>query len=127
MSRAIVAAFGVSRLAFGASLLVEPERLGALLLGKKARNPAVRVSLRGYGTRDVVVGGGMLLAAVTGGSGRGWIAAAVASDALDAALQLAEWDDLPAGRREAGLAAAVGAGLFGAALLAAGDRADAAD
>ena len=95
MRREEAIVYGAGRLAFGVGLLVAPVRLGSLLVGDEAGNPTVRVGLRSYGTRDAVLGLCTLRAAFGGEDVRAWIAAGVAADVLDTALQLAEWDDLP--------------------------------
>ena len=78
----------------------------------------VRIALRLYGTRDVVLGLGTLRAGTTGEDIRGWLAAGVASDVLDTAIQLLEWDDIPQDKRLPGVLAAVGGAIAGIALLA---------
>ena len=112
------AVYGLGRLAFGAGVLGAPERLGNLLMGKGARNPTVRTTLRFYGTRDVVLGLGTLRAAAAGNDVRSWLAAGVASDLLDTVIQLIEWDEIPPDKRVPGTLAAVGGATAGLALLA---------
>ena len=110
--------YGLGRLAFGAGVIGAPQRLGDLLMGKGARNPTVRTTLRFYGTRDVVLGLGTIRAASAGNDVGGWLAAGVASDLLDTVIQLVEWDQIPADKRVPGIAAAVGGAMAGFALLA---------
>ena len=118
MQRASEALYGIGRLAFGAALIVAPEGLGRLLAGDEAREPGVRMGLRSYGTRDVVLGLGTLQALAADRDVVPWLAAGVAADLLDTAVQITEWSDLPADRRAGGVAAALGAAGVGAALLA---------
>jgi hypothetical protein len=73
---------------------------------------------RFYGTRDVVLGLGMIRAASKEDEVRGWLAAAIASDVLDAAVMLMEWNEIPRPKRLPGLVTALGAAGVGAALLA---------
>ena len=114
--------YGLGRLAFGAGLLAAPVPVGRLLIGDEAEEPAVRVALRTYGTRDTVLGLGTLRAAASGGEVAPWIAAGITADVLDTAVQLVEWNDLPPGKRVGGVAAAAAAAAAGAAVLA-GNRA----
>jgi hypothetical protein len=118
MSSAEPLVYGLGRLAFGAAVLAAPEAVGRALLGKDARRAPVRVSFRFYGTRDVVLGLGTLRAATTGGDAAPWVAAGIAADALDAAVQVVEWSDLPPAKRVPGLLAAAGAAVAGVVLLA---------
>jgi len=66
----------------------------------------------------VVLGLGTLWSAARGGDVDAWLGAGIASDVLDAAVQLAEWEDLSASKRVPGTLAALGAAVAGAVLLA---------
>jgi hypothetical protein len=110
--------YGLGRLAFGVGLLAAPVPVGRLLIGDEAEEPAVRVALRTYGTRDVVLGLGTLRSADSDEVGA-WIAAGIAADVLDTAVQLVEWKDIPPQKRAPGVAAALGAAAAGIALLVA--------
>lgn len=112
------AAYGLGRLTFGAALMTAPVRFGRLLTGDEAREPAVRLGLRAYGTRDVVLGLGTLRAVATGSPVAPWLAAGVTSDLLDVAAQAVEWSDIPPDKRVPGVLAALGAAGAGMALLA---------
>jgi len=118
MQHAAEAAYGLGRLAFGAGMMAAPERLGRVLIGEEAREPAVRTGFRVYGTRDVVLGLGTLRSLSGGGDPSPWLAAGITSDVLDTAVQLVEWQSIPPGKRVPGVLAALGAALAGAALLA---------
>ena len=109
--------YGLGRVAFGAALIAAPAPFGNVLIGSGARKGTARMLFRFYGTRDLVVGLGMLRAA-SRGDARGWLAAAITSDALDAAVMLTEWDEIPPEKRVPGLLAALSAGAVGVALLA---------
>ncbi len=113
-----MAVYGLGRLAFGAALITAPTGFGRLLAGDEAREPAVRTGLRAYGTRDVVLGLGTLRAVATGSDVSPWLAAGVAADLLDTAVQAADWSELPPDTRLAGLLAALGSAGVGIALLA---------
>jgi hypothetical protein len=95
-----------------------PGALGNVLIGPEARTPTAMRLFRFYGTRDVALGLGTLWTAFRGGDVQPWLGAGVASDLLDTAV-LAEWRDLPAGKRVPGILTAMGAAGMGAALLAA--------
>lgn len=100
--------------------MAAPAAAGSILLGRDAHEATPRTLFRFYGTRDVVLGLGALRAASAGGDARGWVAAGIAADALDVAVMLTEWSDIPADKRLPGLLAALGAAGVGAALLAGG-------
>jgi hypothetical protein len=117
MQDGLSAIYGLGRLAFGAGMMTAPEPLGELLAGDDARQPPVRLTLRLYGTRDTVLGIGTLRAIARAKDPRPWIAAGVAADVLDTALQLVEWEHIPPSKRLPGVAAAVGAASIGIALL----------
>lgn len=118
MQRSLETTYALGRLAFGAAGLAAPKALGGVLVGKWVHVPLVRISFRFYGTRDVVLGLGTLRA-VAGGEPVGtWLAAGIASDLLDAAIQLREWSDLPPDKRVPGVLAALGAAGAGALVLA---------
>ena len=110
--------YGLGRLAFGAGMIAAPDRLGGVLMGAGAREPTVRTTLRFYGTRDVVLGLGTLRAASAREGVDGWVAAGIASDLLDAVIQMIEWDVIPPDQRVPGILAAVGGAIAGIALLA---------
>jgi hypothetical protein len=118
MQGALETVYGLGRLTFGAGLMTTPRELGGLLLGDEARDPSVRIALRTYGTRDVVLGLGTLRAVAGRGDVAAWLAAGIASDVLDTAVQLAEWSDLPPDKRLPGILMALGAAGTGIALLA---------
>ena len=118
MQRALEAVYGMGRLAFGGGLIAAPRQLGGVLLGDEAREPAVRIALRTYGTRDVVLGLGTLRSVAREGHGGDWLLAGVTSDLLDAGVQLGEWSDLPPEKRLLGVLMALGSAGAGMALLA---------
>jgi hypothetical protein len=118
MDRTLAFTYGIGRLAFGAYLLAAPTKLGAVLLGKEANEPAVRAMFRFYGTRDTLLGLGTMRAAVRNEDVTGWLTAGLGADVLDVAVQGVEWNDLPEDKRVKGIAAAAGAAIAGAGLLA---------
>jgi len=113
-----VAVYGLGRVAFGAALITAPTGFGRLLAGDEVRVPAVRTGLRAYGTRDVVLGLGTLRALATGSDVSPWLAAGVAADLLDTAVQAADWSELPPDTRIPGVLSALAAAGIGIALLA---------
>jgi hypothetical protein len=118
VQRSLETIYALGRLGFGAAGLAAPNTLGRLLVGKYVHIPLVRIGFRLYGTRDVVLGLGTLRAVGNGDGVGTWLAAGVASDLLDAAIQLREWSDLPSDRRLPGVLAALGAAGAGGLLLA---------
>jgi hypothetical protein len=100
--------------------MAAPAGVGNVLLGGDARQPTPRILLRFYGTRDVALGIGTLRAASRGGDVRAWVAAGIASDALDVAVMLAEWRAIAADKRVPGVLMALGGAAAGTALLARG-------
>ena len=120
MSRGLAVGYALSRLAFGLGVMGAPERMGLLMIGEDASHAPVRISVRFYGTRDVVLGLGALRATLGGDDVRPWVAAGMAADMLDTVLQVIEWSDLPPGRRGPGVLSAAGAAAAGAWLLARG-------
>jgi len=114
----IGALYGLGRLVFGAALMTAPAPFGDVLIGRAARKGTPRTLLRFYGTRDVLLGLGTLRASSTSGDVRGWVAAGIGADVLDAGVMLTEWSDIPADKRVPGLLSALGAAGLGAALLA---------
>ena len=80
MPGALETVYGLGRLAFGAGLMAAPEKLGAVLIGDEAREPAVRIGFRIYGTRDVVLGLGTLRAVAGQGDVASWLVAGIASE-----------------------------------------------
>ena len=116
MRSAPEAIYGLGRLAFGVGLMAAPRELGGLLLGDEARQPSVRVALRTYGTRDVVLGLGTLRAVAGQGDVGAWLVAGIASDVLDTAVQVGEWSHLPPDKRLPGILMALGAAGAGIVL-----------
>jgi hypothetical protein len=115
--RSLQLALGVGRIAFGIGLMTVPRPMAGLLMGTAAEQTGARFAARSYGTRDLILGGGLVYAALGGSDVRPWLAAGIAADAMDAGLQLLEWDELVPGRRAAGVTAASTVTAAGIALL----------
>jgi hypothetical protein len=118
MQPALEAVYGLQRLAIGVGQMAAPRALGGVLLGDQARVPGVRIVLRHYGARDVVLGLGTLWAVAGERDVGAWLVAGIASDVLDTAVQLGEWSHLPPGKRLPNVLLALGAAGAGVALLA---------
>jgi peptide-methionine (R)-S-oxide reductase len=110
--------YGIGRAAFGAGAMAAPGLTAEILVGPTGREFAPRTLMGNFGTRDVILGAGMLHAVRSGGPTRPWLAAGFAADVLDTVVQLREWKELPPGRRAAGVGSAAGAAVLGAVLLA---------
>ena len=114
--RSAVLAYGIGRMAFGAALFATPSTVGRLLLNAEA-TPHTTSALRAYGTRDLVIGAGVVASVQRGRDPSPFLAAGIASDALDTTAQLIDWRHLPPDRRVPGLVFAIGAGVVGRVLL----------
>lgn len=102
------------RVAIGTALLVAPSVIGRGWMGKKAKDPRVKLLLRVVGIRDLVIGlGGVAALSRPGGGARGWILAGAACDTVDAATTALARDDLDAGAATGLLAVAVPAAVAG--------------
>ena len=110
---------GVGRAVIGAALTVAPTLAARGWIGDDAGSPGGKVLGRALGIRDLVLGAGLVQALEAGEPTRGWIAAAAAADAVDAAATLLNWGDLPRAGRIGILALAAGSAIQ-MGLLAAG-------
>ena len=110
--------YALGRLAFGAGAVIAPKPSAQLLLGPQGAEPGARTLMANFGTRDVLLGAGLLHALRERGPTKPWVVAGFAADVLDTLVQLREWNALPPGRRAAGVASAAGAAATGAVLLA---------
>jgi hypothetical protein len=108
------------RTAYGAGLLLVPDRLTRRWLGAGGRTPSARVALRALGAREVVLHGLALGAALRGAPVRPFLAASVAGDCADIAATFASRRGLPPG---AAPATAAVAGASAAISVAAAARA----
>jgi len=110
------------RVAYGAGLIVAPERLTLRWLGPAAGAPPTQVPLRGMGAREIVVHGAAIAAALNDLPLRPFLAASAAGDVADILATVAGRRGLPEGSAPATLAVAGGSALLTAALAAAVDR-----
>jgi hypothetical protein len=101
----------VGRVALGAAMLLAPAAIGRPWIGGAADRAGTRVALRGFGARDLVLGGIALHLAGRGPAGARALQACALVDAADAIATLADRRDLPA------------LGAIGVAALAAGSAA----
>jgi hypothetical protein len=109
------------RVAYGIGLILAPQRLTRRWLGPAVAARAAQVPLRGIGGREVAVHGAALIAALTGGRVRPWLAVSISGDLCDIAATAVAHDDVPDGSVVATLAVAGGSALLTAALAAAVD------
>ena len=110
------------RVAYGAGLIVAPERLARRWLGPAAGSPPTQVPLRGMGAREIVVHGAAIAAVLNDLPLRPFLAASVAGDLADILATVAGRRGLPDGSAPATLAVAGGSALLTAGLAAAVDR-----
>jgi len=107
-----------SRIAYGAALLVSPEKVaGNRWLGPGAGRPAAQVPLRGLGAREVALHGAALAGFLRGSPIRPFLAASIAGDLGDIAATTVARDGLPDGSAPA-TAAVAGGSLLLTALVA---------
>ena len=119
-SRAAIA-FALARIAFGAGLVVAPQRVASGWLPGDAERPQTQVAIRGLGARDLALAGGIVLAAREGRGLRPWVAGCVACDLADIASTLAAGGALPARARWGTVALAGASAVIGAAVAAGAD------
>jgi hypothetical protein len=122
VSRSIAAGVLALRVAYGAALIANPERLTLRWLGPPAGHAPTQIPLRGLGAREVLLHAGGLAAAVGGGAVRPWLAASVAGDLTDIAATVAGRDALPDGAARAAAVVAGTSALLSVAVAAAVDR-----
>jgi hypothetical protein len=116
---ATTTAFALARIAFGAGLIVAPQRVASGWLAADAKRAPTQVAVRGLGARDVALAAGLVLAARRGEDARPWLAGCIACDVADIAATLAAGAALPARARWgtvvlAGTGAAIGIALAAA-------------
>jgi hypothetical protein len=110
------------RVAYGAGLIVAPERLTRRWLGPATAAPPTQVPLRGMGAREIVVHGAAIGAVLNGLPLRPFLAASIAGDVADIVATVAGRKGLPDGSAPATLAVAGGSALLTAGLAAVVDR-----
>lgn len=91
----MVAAFGLSRVAFGIAECLAPGRIGRAWVGQSGGEPPTGVILRAVGARDIALGVGMAEAARRDAAAP-WLALSVFSDLVDLAATAAARDRIPA-------------------------------
>ena len=112
-----LALYAAGRLGFGAAAMLAPGRVGALLLGPEGHSDPIRPLMASYGTRDVLLGAGLVHALAADRSPRPWLAAGCAADVLDVAVQLKEREAIPDDKLVPGLLFAGLAAVAGGVLL----------
>ncbi|MBA2506945.1 MAG: hypothetical protein H0V29_13550 [Thermoleophilaceae bacterium] len=107
------------RTLIGIGLMTAPELVGKGWMGKKSKDPRIKLLLRVVGIRDFVVGlGGVLALSREGGGARGWILAGAACDTIDGAATALARDDLDDGAATQLLAIAAPAAIAGPVVAA---------
>jgi hypothetical protein len=114
--RQIARFIAISRIAIGAALLALPGVAGDRWIGPAAKDPPVKVMIRGLGIRDAALGAGAYQALAAGRDVRPWLQAGMASDAVDAVAGLLAFRRIGAKRALPAIAVATGAALIGARL-----------
>ena len=90
--KAAVAVLG-ARVAYGAALLVAPQKVTTSWLGPV--DDSAKVALRGLGAREIALHGFGIAAALTGAPLKPWLAASIVGDVSDIAATFAGRAGLP--------------------------------
>jgi hypothetical protein len=118
---AAIAVFGL-RVAYGAGLVVAPEKLTRSWLGADVARDPVKVALRGIGGREIVLHGFGIAAAVHGRPLWPWLAISMAGDVSDIAATFAGRAGIPGDSPRKTLAVAGGSAALSMAVLVASTR-----
>lgn len=120
VTRQMVALWGLSRVGLGLVAVSMPGVAVRTWVGSGVPAPAAGVLGRALGGRDLGLGGGTVVAAVTGGRMRGWIVASGVADAVDAVVTfIGSSGPSAGGRRRLVVAASVCSALLAAVLAVA--------
>jgi hypothetical protein len=111
---AAVTVFGL-RIAYGAALIVAPERMAKAWLGPVG-DPA-KVALRGIGGREIILHGFAIAGAVRGKPLRGWLMMSMAGDVNDIAATFAGSKGIPDDAPKKTAVVAGGSAALSAAVL----------
>jgi hypothetical protein len=107
-ARDVGRAYGASRVALGAGLLVAPRLLGRPWIGRPATLPPAQVALRALGARDLIMGLITLHTLDHPEVGPRWQRTCAATDAVDALATLGARRSLPRGATLVAALAAAG-------------------
>lgn len=113
--RSAAALSGLLRVGLGTTALFVPHAALRAWVGT-VPDPAGAVLGRALGGRDIGLGAGTVVSAVTGRAPVPWILAGGGADAMDLVVTLASRAQLPRGRRELVMAASAGSALASAVL-----------
>lgn len=113
-------AIAAGRVALGIAAIARPALPARPWVGGDAGTLGARVFARAVGGRDIALGLGTLGALATDqGAAAGWVAAGALADALDVAVSIPSWPELPRASRWVVVTTAAGAALTGAAAVVA--------
>lgn len=116
---AATALFALARVAFGAGLVVAPDRVAAGWIGSDAAREPVKIVIRAVGARDIALSAGLLTSLSENDGMAPWLILTIASDLSDlTATLLAPAESLPSRARWGTAVMAGGAAIAGACLLA---------
>ena len=104
----------VGRVAVGAAMTLFPGAAGRSWIGEPAAHGAVKVVIRAFGVRDLVLGLGTLRALDRGDDPAPWVRYSMVSDAVDATAGVLGYRHLPRFRRALLVLSAGGAAVTGA-------------
>src|SRR2546423_8495139 len=84
-----------ARIVFGLGFIAMPGWTGRVWIGRDSDRPAVRVLTQAIGARDLLMGGGAMIAMRRRKHVRGWSQAILATDGIDFTFPVASRDGFP--------------------------------
>ncbi len=114
--RRLTALWGALRIGLGVAALLAPRPASAVWIGSAPPEPGREVLARALGGRDIALGAGTVAGAMTDRPMTAWIVASGGADAVDAAVTLAGWHQLPRWGRLLVLVASAGSTATAAVL-----------
>ncbi|MCF2526274.1 hypothetical protein [Yinghuangia soli] len=113
------AAWGAARVALGVLAITAPPVASRPWVGRDVENPGGTVFAKALGVRDIALGAGTAVSALTGRGFTTWALASAGADLGDTLITRRHWDGLP--RTRAAIVALAGASAVAGVALAAAD------
>ncbi|MEU8138616.1 hypothetical protein [Streptodolium elevatio] len=113
------AGWGAARVALGVVAIAAPPVASRPWVGRDVETPGGTVFAKALGVRDIALGGGTTLAALTGRGFAAWALASAAADIGDTLVTRHHWPDLP--RTRVAIAALASASAVAGVVLTAAD------
>ncbi|WTW97916.1 hypothetical protein OG216_33295 [Streptomycetaceae bacterium NBC_01309] len=117
--RRLGASWGAARIALGVVAIAAPPVASRPWVGRDVETPGGTVFAKALGVRDIALGGGTALAALTGRGFAAWALASAAADVGDTLVTRHHWADLP--RTRVAIAALASASAAAGVVLTAAD------